>query len=222
MASPGCRWHSRVKISTPTSNTTHIQSTNKPGPFLFRRERILQTLKLLEKFDTHKMKELRQHIFRLRISLLASMSSNRMAEDTSIERFQSWMYTQTRARHQSEAVSYIQSLLPASSFFTALTFSAGTWKKVNQSSSSCVPVGSPSRGGDVAVYVFDIRACPLLFFTLCSCVFFFGLYGPFSYISFHKFSRQLSAFSLCSSGLFLPHWSFQLYISSWKSPSALI
>ena len=29
----------------------------------------------------------------------------------------------------------------------------------------------------------------------------FGLYCPFNCISFHKFSRQLSAFSLCSSGL---------------------
>ena len=34
----------------------------------------------------------------------------------------------------------------------------------------------------------------------CSCVS-FCLYGPFHCISFHKFSRQLSAFSLCSSGL---------------------
>ena len=34
----------------------------------------------------------------------------------------------------------------------------------------------------------------------CSCVC-FCLYGPFTWISFHKFSRQLSAFSLCSSGL---------------------
>ena len=32
----------------------------------------------------------------------------------------------------------------------------------------------------------------------CVC---FCLYGPFNYISFHKFSWQLSAFSLCSSGL---------------------
>ena len=31
---------------------------------------------------------------------------------------------------------------------------------------------------------------------VCSC-----FYGPFNYISFHKFSRQLSAFSLCSAGL---------------------
>ena len=34
----------------------------------------------------------------------------------------------------------------------------------------------------------------------CSCVC-FCLYGPFNCISFHKFSRQLSAFSICSSGL---------------------
>ena len=28
----------------------------------------------------------------------------------------------------------------------------------------------------------------------------FCLYGPFNFISFHQFSRQLSVFSLCSSG----------------------
>ena len=37
-------------------------------------------------------------------------------------------------------------------------------------------------------------------FLFCSCVY-FCLYGPFNCISFHKFSRQLSVFSLCSSGL---------------------
>ena len=37
-------------------------------------------------------------------------------------------------------------------------------------------------------------------FLLCSCVY-FCLCGPFNRISFHKFSRQLSHFSLCSSGL---------------------
>ena len=37
-------------------------------------------------------------------------------------------------------------------------------------------------------------------FSFCSCVY-FCLYGPFNSISFQKFSRQLSAFSLCSSGL---------------------
>ena len=37
-------------------------------------------------------------------------------------------------------------------------------------------------------------------FLFCSCVC-FCLYGPFDCISFHKFSRQFSAFSLGSSGL---------------------
>ena len=37
-------------------------------------------------------------------------------------------------------------------------------------------------------------------FSFCSCVRFW-LYGPLNCISFHKFSRQLSAFSLCFSGL---------------------
>ena len=37
-------------------------------------------------------------------------------------------------------------------------------------------------------------------FLFCSCVY-FCLYGPFNCISFHKSSRQLSTFSLCSSGL---------------------
>ena len=61
-----------------------------------------------------------------------------------------------------------------------------------------------------------------LSFLFCSCVC-FCLYEPYNCISFHKFSRQLCLFSLCSPGLiFLPYWSFQLYISLWKSPSALI
>ena len=37
-------------------------------------------------------------------------------------------------------------------------------------------------------------------FLFCSCVCFY-LYGPFNCISFHKFSKQLFAFSLCSFGL---------------------
>ena len=48
--------------------------------------------------------------------------------------------------------------------------------------------GSPSRGGDVAVYSVLVSV-------------FFCLYDPFNCISFHKFSRQLSVSSLCSSGL---------------------
>ena len=63
------------------------------------------------------------------------------------------------------------------------------------------PTGSPSRGGDVAVDVFDINqpSLPTPFYPVL--VSFFYLYGPFNCISFRKFSRQLSAFSLSSSGL---------------------
>ena len=78
------------------------------------------------------------------------------------------------------------------------------------SSSSCnelfrfpvlaVPAGSPSRGGDVKVYVFDINQPSLPTpFTLFLCLFLSC--GPFTCISVHKFSRQLSVFSLCSPGL---------------------
>ena len=63
-----------------------------------------------------------------------------------------------------------------------------------------VPVGSPSRGGDVTVYVWHKPTELAHSFLFCSCVY-FCLYGPFNCISFHKFSRQLSAFSLCSSTL---------------------
>ena len=67
---------------------------------------------------------------------------------------------------------------------------------------SCwVPESSPSRGRDITVYVPDINQPSLPPpFLFCSCVC-FCLYSPFNCISFHKFSRQLYAFSLCSSGL---------------------
>ena len=73
---------------------------------------------------------------------------------------------------------------------------------VSQLSVPTVPAGSPSRGGDITVYVPDKHqpSLPPPFFLFCSCVC-FCLYSPFSCISFHKFSRQLSAFSLSSSGL---------------------
>ena len=62
-----------------------------------------------------------------------------------------------------------------------------------------LPKGSPSRGGDVAVYVVDINQPSLRTpFLFCSCVYFCLVYGPFDCISFHKFSQQLSTFSLCS------------------------
>ena len=73
-----------------------------------------------------------------------------------------------------------------------------------------VPAGSPSRGGDVTVYIFCLcqrhkpteLAHSFFFFFLDSVlVSIFCIYGPFNCLSFHKFSRQLSVFSLCSSGL---------------------
>ena len=61
-----------------------------------------------------------------------------------------------------------------------------------------VPQGCPSRGGDAAVYVFDINqpslSTPYLF---CSCVY-FCLHGTSDCISFHRLSWQLDASSLCS------------------------
>ena len=63
-----------------------------------------------------------------------------------------------------------------------------------------VPAGSPSRRGDVTVDVWHTPAELALSFLFCTCVN-FCLYGPFNCISFHKFSRQLSVFSLCSFGL---------------------
>ena len=64
-----------------------------------------------------------------------------------------------------------------------------------------LPTGSPSRGGDVAVYAKDINqpTLPTPFFS-CSCVYFCH-HGPFNCISFYEFFRQLSIFSLCCSGL---------------------
>ena len=85
----------------------------------------------------------------------------------------------------------------------------------------CVPAGLPSRGGDVAAYVFNIshQACPLL------CILFLCLflpYGSFNCISFNKLSRQLSAFSLYSSGLVSASLVLSTIFSLWKSPTALI
>ena len=68
-------------------------------------------------------------------------------------------------------------------------------------SSVSVPEGSPSRGGDVVVYVKGNTPTELVYSLLFRPYVFFCLYGPFNCISYHKFSWQLSAFSLCSSSL---------------------
>ena len=57
-------------------------------------------------------------------------------------------------------------------------------------------------------FILTNRTCPFLF-ILFSCLFLF--YGPFNCISLHKFSRQLSAFSLCSSSILSALLIFQLY-----------
>ena len=63
-----------------------------------------------------------------------------------------------------------------------------------EATSGEVPAGSPSRGGDVKFSVLDINQASLPTpFILFLCLFL--SYGPFTCISFHKFSRQLSVFS---------------------------
>ena len=63
-----------------------------------------------------------------------------------------------------------------------------------------VPAGTPSRGGDVKVYVLDINQPSLPTpFILFLCLFL--SYGPLTCISFHKLSRQLYVFALCSPSL---------------------
>ena len=68
---------------------------------------------------------------------------------------------------------------------------------------SCCPLsfpiaGSLSRGGEVVVYNVDINQPSLRTPFLFRSFVYFCLYGSFICISFHKFSRQLSAFSLRS------------------------
>ena len=58
-----------------------------------------------------------------------------------------------------------------------------------------------------------------IFILSCVC---FCLYSPFNCISFHKLSRHSPLSHSLFLVLFLPYWSFQLYISLRQSPSALI
>ena len=90
------------------------------------------------------------------------------------------------------------------------------------SSWPAVPAGSPSRGGDVVVYVCNMYHPNLptpFYFVLVSISVFMAL----STVVHSKNSPDNSPFShSVLSVLTLPYWSFQLYVSSWKSPSALI
>ena len=74
-------------------------------------------------------------------------------------------------------------------------------------------MGSPSRGGDVAVYVFDINQPRLLtpfYSVLMSASAFMALSTVFhsiNYLENSPFSRSVLPV------LFLPYWSFQVSIS---------
>ena len=76
-------------------------------------------------------------------------------------------------------------------------FITAVWVFISEKLGCPVPVCSPSRGGDVAGCCWE--SLPIPFYSALGVS--FCLYGPFNCISFHKFCRQLSAFSLCSSGL---------------------
>ena len=74
------------------------------------------------------------------------------------------------------------------------------WYNIKYALRGSLSSGSPSRGGDVTVYVWHKPPELVHSFLFCSFVY-FSLRGPFNCISFNRFSRQLSVFSLCSSGL---------------------
>ena len=87
----------------------------------------------------------------------------------------------------------------------------------------CVHTDSPSRGGDVVVYAFDINqpSLPTPFYSLfCSCVHFVFMALSTVFHSINSLDNSPLYHSVFPV-LFLPYIS-QLYISLWKSPSALI
>ena len=78
-----------------------------------------------------------------------------------------------------------------------------------------VPVGSPSCDGDVSVI--NQPCFPTLFYSVLVYSVSMALWTVFHSINFPDYS-QLSVLTVLS----LPNLSFQLYLSLWKSPSALI
>ena len=76
-----------------------------------------------------------------------------------------------------------------------------------------VPAGSPSRGGDVAVYVFNINqpSLPTPFYSVLVSV---SVFMALSTVFYSMNSADNSPFSHSVLPVsFLPYWSFQLYIS---------
>ena len=92
--------------------------------------------------------------------------------------------------------------------------------KLTYSVSQCIPMGSPSHGGNVTVYIWHKPtklAHPFLSVLVAISVF-MALSTVLHLIN----SPDNSPFShSVLVVLSLPYWSFQLYISFWKSPSAL-
>ena len=87
---------------------------------------------------------------------------------------------------------------------------------------SDVPTGSPSRGGDATLYVFDInqQCLPTPFYSvLVSVSVFMALSTVFHSINSPDNSPLSHSVLLV---LFLPYWSFRLCISLLKSPLALL
>ena len=86
---------------------------------------------------------------------------------------------------------------------------------------SIVPKGSPSRGGDVAVYVFDINqlSLPTPFYSVLASI---CHYGPFNCISFHQNSTTLRFLTLFSRSYFCFIGPFNSISPVCKSPSALV
>ena len=78
------------------------------------------------------------------------------------------------------------------------------------------PRCSPSRGGDASAFAFLHKSSELAHsFSFSSCIY-ICFYGSFTCISFYKFSRQLPAFPLCSSGLISALLIFR-YITIYES-----
>ena len=76
-----------------------------------------------------------------------------------------------------------------------------------------VPTGSPSRGGDVAVYVFDINQ-PSLPTPFCSVLVSISVFMALSTVFHSIISPDNSLFShSVLPVLSLSSWSFQLYVS---------
>ena len=86
-------------------------------------------------------------------------------------------------------------------------------------SSSPLPTGSPTSGGDVTKPAELAHS-----FSFCSCVY-FCLYRPFNCISLHKFSRQFFVFSFCSAALisvFLVLSTVYLFMKVSLSPDIIL